>query len=98
MKFVLKALVRAYQLMISPYFPPSCRYTPTCSHYAIQALDKHGALKGSWLAMKRIGRCHPWSDGGYDPVPESDTYADRNQTETTTPTENRQQPTVNDPN
>ncbi|KPP98422.1 MAG: membrane protein insertion efficiency factor YidD [Bacteroidetes bacterium HLUCCA01] len=98
MKFVLKALVRAYQLMISPYFPPSCRYTPTCSHYAIQALDKHGALKGSWLAIKRIGRCHPWSDGGYDPVPEPENARSGTPGETSTPPENRPQPTVNDPN
>lgn len=69
MKSLLVVLVRGYQLMISPYFPPSCRYTPTCSQYAIEALEHHGAVKGSWLAAKRIGRCHPWSDGGHDPVP-----------------------------
>ncbi|MCC5925529.1 MAG: membrane protein insertion efficiency factor YidD [Bacteroidetes bacterium] len=76
MKSVLVLLVRAYQIMISPYFPPSCRYTPTCSHYAIEALEKHGALKGSWLATKRIGRCHPWSDGGYDPVPGTENHTE----------------------
>jgi uncharacterized protein len=69
MKHVLIFFVRAYQLMISPYLPPSCRYTPTCSSYAIGAIRTHGAVKGIWLAMKRIGRCHPWSEGGYDPVP-----------------------------
>lgn len=66
---ILTLLVRFYQLAISPYFPSSCRYNPTCSHYAIDALKKHGPLKGSWLAIKRIGRCHPWAKGGYDPVP-----------------------------
>jgi putative membrane protein insertion efficiency factor len=69
MKHVLILLVRGYQLMISPYFPSSCKYTPTCSHYAIGALDAHGALKGSWLSVTRILRCHPWAEGGHDPVP-----------------------------
>jgi putative membrane protein insertion efficiency factor len=69
MKHVLILLVRGYQLMISPYFPSSCKYTPTCSHYAIGALDAHGALKGSWLSVIRILRCHPWAEGGHDPVP-----------------------------
>lgn len=62
-------LVRAYQLIISPFVPPSCRFHPTCSHYAIEALEKHGALKGGWLALRRIFRCHPWHPGGHDPVP-----------------------------
>lgn len=61
--------IRLYQLCISPMSPPSCRYTPTCSQYAVEALRKHGPLKGSWLAIKRICRCHPWGGGGYDPVP-----------------------------
>jgi uncharacterized protein len=69
MKFLLIGIVRAYQLMISPYFPPSCRYYPTCSQYAIEAIQLHGAFKGGWMATKRIGRCHPWADGGHDPVP-----------------------------
>lgn len=56
--------------MISPYFPSSCRYTPTCSNYAIDALKKHGAIKGTYLAIWRILRCNPWSDGGDDPVPD----------------------------
>jgi putative membrane protein insertion efficiency factor len=80
MKSVLVVLVRAYQVMISPYFPPSCRYTPTCSQYAIEALEKHGALKGIWLATKRIGRCHPWSDGGYDPVPDTKNHTNDSNT------------------
>ena len=62
-------LVRAYQLLVSPFVPPSCRFHPTCSHYAIEALQKHGALKGFWLALRRILRCHPWHPGGHDPVP-----------------------------
>ncbi|MBR2352290.1 MAG: membrane protein insertion efficiency factor YidD [Alistipes sp.] len=62
-------LVRFYQRCISPLTPPSCRYTPTCSQYAIEALRKYGAIKGSWLTLKRISRCHPWGGSGYDPVP-----------------------------
>lgn len=58
-----------YQKVISPYTPPSCRFTPTCSEYARQALLKHGPIKGLWLAIKRIARCHPWGGSGYDPVP-----------------------------
>lgn len=62
-------LVRGYQLVISPFVPPSCRFHPTCSHYAVEALQRHGAAKGLWLAVKRIARCHPWHPGGHDPVP-----------------------------
>lgn len=58
-----------YRGAISPHTPPSCRFTPTCSAYAIEALRKHGPLKGLWLAVKRISRCHPWGGSGYDPVP-----------------------------
>ncbi|MCC8175898.1 MAG: membrane protein insertion efficiency factor YidD [Bacteroidales bacterium] len=61
--------IRFYQLAISPMLPASCRYVPTCSQYAIEALQKYGALKGGWLAIKRICRCHPWGGSGYDPVP-----------------------------
>ena len=71
MKYLLIGLVRLYQLIISPYLPSSCRYHPTCSQYGIDALRQHGALKGGWLGIKRIARCHPWSEGGYDPVPPS---------------------------
>lgn len=63
------ALVRFYRAFISPLTPPSCRYTPTCSAYALEALERHGALKGSWLSVRRILRCHPWGGSGYDPVP-----------------------------
>lgn len=62
-------LVRGYQLAISPLLPPSCRFHPSCSCYAIEALKRHGPFKGLWLALRRIGRCHPWHPGGYDPVP-----------------------------
>lgn len=61
--------IRIYQWCISPLFPKSCRFYPTCSSYAIEAITLHGILKGSWLALKRILRCHPFNDGGYDPVP-----------------------------
>lgn len=61
--------IRFYQGAISPLTPPACRFTPTCSSYAIEALRRHGAVRGSWLAMKRIARCHPWGGSGYDPVP-----------------------------
>ena len=66
---LLIALIRFYRRFISPYTPPSCRYTPTCSQYAIEALRKHGPFKGLWLAVRRILRCHPWGGHGYDPVP-----------------------------
>lgn len=69
-RFPFVALVRLYQVMISPYTPASCRYQPTCSHYTIEALEKHGVLKGGMLALKRIASCHPWGGSGYDPVPE----------------------------
>jgi putative membrane protein insertion efficiency factor len=65
----LGALARLYQLTISPVLPPSCRFTPSCSQYAREALERHGAVKGSWLAARRLARCHPWNPGGYDPVP-----------------------------
>lgn len=63
------ALIRIYQLFISPLFPASCRYTPTCSAYAVEAIERHGVVRGSWLAARRIARCHPFRPGGHDPVP-----------------------------
>ncbi|MBP8814395.1 membrane protein insertion efficiency factor YidD [Laribacter hongkongensis] len=69
MSRIVLALIRFYQLAISPWLPPRCRYQPTCSQYAIEAVQKHGAFKGGWLALRRIGRCHPWGSSGYDPVP-----------------------------
>ena len=68
--FPFVVLVRFYQVAISPYTPASCRYDPTCSHYTVEALQKHGLFQGGWLAIKRISSCHPWGGQGYDPVPE----------------------------
>lgn len=65
----LIVVVRFYQLCISPLTPPACRFTPTCSQYALEALRKYGPLKGGWLALRRLARCHPWGGSGYDPVP-----------------------------
>ena len=69
MKAIFIFLIRIYQKVISPILPSSCRYTPTCSQYAVEALQKHGFLKGSWLAIKRIASCNPWGGHGHDPVP-----------------------------
>lgn len=70
MRLLLILFVRGYQVALSPLLPAACRYHPTCSNYAIEALEKHGALRGTWLAVKRIARCHPFRPGGFDPVPE----------------------------
>jgi putative membrane protein insertion efficiency factor len=70
MKKILKFFIKAYRKLISPLLPNACRFTPTCSEYALEALDKHGAIKGSILAMWRILRCNPFCRGGYDPVPD----------------------------
>ncbi|HLR26616.1 MAG TPA: membrane protein insertion efficiency factor YidD [Fodinibius sp.] len=70
MKYLFIGVVRVYQMIISPWMPKSCRFNPTCSAYSIEAFQKHGALKGLWLTIRRISRCHPWGDEGYDPVPE----------------------------
>ena len=69
MSRLLIALVRAYRYLLSPWWGGQCRFTPTCSEYAIEALRDHGAWRGSGLALRRISRCHPWHEGGYDPVP-----------------------------
>lgn len=69
MKIILLLLIRFYRVFLSPLKPPSCRYVPTCSEYAMIAVEKYGATKGSLLAIKRILRCHPFHEGGYDPVP-----------------------------
>ncbi len=66
---LLAGLIRGYQLVISPMLPPSCRFTPSCSQYALDAVRRHGAVRGTWLAARRLARCHPWNPGGYDPVP-----------------------------
>jgi putative membrane protein insertion efficiency factor len=68
LKSVFVGLVRGYQYLISPILPPSCRFIPTCSTYTIQAIEKYGVMRGSWLGVRRILRCHPFSRGGYDPV------------------------------
>ncbi len=64
----LAGVIRLYQIVLSPVLPPSCRYTPTCSHYAREAILRFGAARGSWMAVKRVLRCHPFHPGGYDPV------------------------------
>ncbi|MDO5374949.1 MAG: membrane protein insertion efficiency factor YidD [Staphylococcus rostri] len=69
MKSIFISCIRFYQRFISPLTPPSCRFYPTCSNYAVEAIQVHGALKGSWLAIKRILKCHPFHKGGFDPVP-----------------------------
>jgi hypothetical protein len=69
MKTVLILLIRGYRVLISPLFPPVCRFQPTCSQYAIEAIARFGPWRGSWMALRRISRCHPFHPGGYDPVP-----------------------------
>lgn len=69
MKRILLGLIAAYRILLSPVLGPSCRFYPTCSAYAAEAIGTHGALRGAWLAVKRIGKCHPWHPGGVDPVP-----------------------------
>ncbi|MDQ3616176.1 MAG: membrane protein insertion efficiency factor YidD [Actinomycetota bacterium] len=71
MKYLLVGLLRGYRLLISPLYGQVCRYYPSCSGYALQAVTDHGSVRGSWLAACRLARCHPWSPGGYDPVPTS---------------------------
>lgn len=66
---ILRVLIRTYQVLLSPYLGSQCRFSPTCSHYALGALERHGALKGAYLTARRLSRCHPWHRGGYDPVP-----------------------------
>jgi len=68
-RWIFVLLVRAYQMLVSPLFPPACRYYPSCSNYAIEALEKYGAWRGGWMAVRRIARCHPFRPGGFDPVP-----------------------------
>ena len=68
-RYLLAGLVRGYQLVISPFLPPSCRFTPSCSQYALEAIRRHGAVRGTWLAARRLVRCHPFHPGGFDPVP-----------------------------
>lgn len=73
MKHIFIALIKVYRLTLSPIIGQQCRFYPTCSHYGEEAINRYGAWKGGWMALKRIGRCGPWCEGGYDPVPEIDT-------------------------
>ena len=70
----LMALIRVYQLTVSPLLGPRCRFTPGCSAYAMEAIDRHGAVRGTWLAIRRLLRCHPWGSAGFDPVPAPKTH------------------------
>jgi len=72
MRKPLILLIQTYRLLLSPFLGQHCRFTPSCSCYAIEAIERHGALRGSWLMVTRLGRCHPWCEGGYDPVPDTD--------------------------
>jgi putative membrane protein insertion efficiency factor len=68
MRLLAVGLVRVYQLLVSPLLPPACRFWPSCSHYSAQAIDRYGVARGVWLSLRRLGRCHPFHPGGYDPV------------------------------
>jgi putative membrane protein insertion efficiency factor len=70
MRWFLTAIIRAYQRLISPLLGPRCRFHPSCSQYALEAIERHGPVKGGWLALRRIARCHPLNPGGHDPVPD----------------------------
>jgi putative membrane protein insertion efficiency factor len=69
MKSIALQSIRVYQRVVSPYLPSACRYSPSCSHYSQEAIQRHGVLKGGWLGLRRLARCHPWGSRGYDPVP-----------------------------
>ena len=69
LNYLLIIPIKLYQILLSPLIGPSCRFTPTCSNYAIEAINKYGPVKGLWLAIKRISKCQPWGDSGHDPVP-----------------------------
>ena len=78
-KRLLMLLVRGYSLLISPFLGHNCRYYPSCSAYTLEAIERHGAWRGLWLGLKRVGRCHPWHEGGYDPVPDPPGHAQKGQ-------------------
>ena len=86
---ILIAALRAYRLLLSPWLGSQCRFEPTCSAYAIQALERHGASSGSYLAARRVLRCHPWCDGGLDPVPEPHARLESNPTRRIAPTSSK---------
>jgi putative membrane protein insertion efficiency factor len=69
MKAIVLGLLRFYKRYVSPAMPPSCRFTPTCSEYAYEAIERYGVIKGGWMGLRRLARCHPWNPGGHDPVP-----------------------------
>lgn len=71
MRTVLLGLIRLYRLLLSPFVGQHCRFYPSCSQYALEAIERHGTVRGGWLAVKRLARCHPWHAGGVDPVPDS---------------------------
>lgn len=71
---ILIGLIRGYQLAVSPFLPPACRFYPSCSEYAARAIAAHGPVRGTWLSLGRVLRCHPWHPGGYDPVPEAEPH------------------------
>ncbi|MBT7410718.1 MAG: membrane protein insertion efficiency factor YidD [Methylococcales bacterium] len=77
MKTIVKFLIKSYQYCISPYLGGNCRFYPTCSEYALEAIERYGVLKGSWLGIKRLSRCHPFHEGGCDPVPDDETTDSR---------------------
>lgn len=79
MKYIAILLIRFYQVAISPYFPSSCRFEPTCSQYSLESFRRFGFFKGFWLSIKRISKCHPWHSGGYDPVPPEPAGKHKNQ-------------------
>ncbi|WHY85089.1 membrane protein insertion efficiency factor YidD [Neobacillus novalis] len=79
LKKVFLSIIRFYQVVISPLKPPTCRFYPTCSHYGLEAVQRLGALKGGWLTIKRIAKCHPFHPGGLDPVPEKKPTPDNHQ-------------------
>ncbi|MFZ0140873.1 MAG: membrane protein insertion efficiency factor YidD [Aeromicrobium sp.] len=97
MKYVLIALLKAYRFAISPLYGQVCRYHPTCSAYALEAVQSHGALRGTWLAMRRVARCHPWAAGGYDPVPARTHRAPKNRRSSTYSTSSLAAPTTGEP-
>lgn len=86
MRTLLIALIRGYQYLISPWLGANCRFQPTCSAYGLEAIRRHGAIRGAWLTARRIGRCHPWHEPGYDPVPKPDASDPRRATDEMTRT------------